>query len=251
MNKQDILDYVKHTPHNTNIAVLSTMLDSYKESVEISSLDDYINLPADSEGKEVYLTLGKQDFENGANFPNKYQNNPNPPKLHLTLKDCNFSSADKMKKQLYLTNCQELVLENCVFEGNTVSDYGLDVNLCTINNAVIKIINCTFNNTGVKSAISIKQRRGATDHPDDITTIVPATIKEVLISGCNFSNNVVDMKVGTSPKGEDVEANTSTGSYPLRIENNKTDMKIQLTYLAAKDEVPEEITIKAGQTYTK
>lgn len=39
MDKQDILDYVKHTPYNTNIAVLSTMLDSYKESI-IASLED-------------------------------------------------------------------------------------------------------------------------------------------------------------------------------------------------------------------
>ena len=170
----------------------------------------------------------------------------NPPRLYISLKGCTFNSANKGSKQIYLTNCKELILENCIFENNDISDYGLDVNLCGVLGANIRISNCVFKNNGTKSAISIKQRRGPTDHPTDITNS-QGTIASVLIEECSFEGNIIDMKVGTSPKGEDTEANTSTGNYPLIIRNNNTDMKIQLTYLAGKDEIPQEIIIKAKE----
>lgn len=54
MTKQDIINYVKMTPYNTNIAVLSGMLDSFqsgdnKEEIELSATENKVYTP--DEGK--------------------------------------------------------------------------------------------------------------------------------------------------------------------------------------------------------
>ena len=79
-----------------------------------------------------------------------------------------------------------MLLENDQFIGSTISDYGVDVNLCTIQDSNIQIKNCTFSNTGTKAALKISQRKGSTDHPTDITVTTPATIENVLIERCSM-----------------------------------------------------------------
>lgn len=54
MTKQDILDYVRMTPYNTNIAVLSGMLDEFakgdnKEEIELTATENKVYTP--EEGK--------------------------------------------------------------------------------------------------------------------------------------------------------------------------------------------------------
>lgn len=54
MTKNDVLDYVMTTPHNTNRAVLSSILDSYvssdnKEEIELTATENTVYTPA--EGK--------------------------------------------------------------------------------------------------------------------------------------------------------------------------------------------------------
>lgn len=50
MTKQDIINYVMNTPHNTNAAVLSSMLDIFiasdnKEEIELSATENNIYTP--------------------------------------------------------------------------------------------------------------------------------------------------------------------------------------------------------------
>lgn len=50
MTKQDIINYVMNTPHNTNAAVLSSMLDSFvasdnKEEIELSATENNTYTP--------------------------------------------------------------------------------------------------------------------------------------------------------------------------------------------------------------
>lgn len=50
MTKQDIINYVMNTPHNTNAAVLSSMLDAFvasdnKEEIELSATENDVYTP--------------------------------------------------------------------------------------------------------------------------------------------------------------------------------------------------------------
>lgn len=203
------------------------------------------------DGQDVALKIDGQTFDNSSIELSQQQNRENPPKLHLFVKDSTFTGGTESGKHIYTTNCQEMVLENCEFKDNSVSDYGVDVNLCTIKDAEITIKGCKFTNTGIKSAIKISQRKGDTDHPDDITVTTPATIKFVKIDGCTFEGNVKDYTVGTTPKGEDVDANTTTGAYEATVTNCETDVKVAEPYLVGKDTPAPETTINAHETVTK
>ena len=194
-------------------------------------------------GVDVYLYVSNKKFTNQSLNIANVQNVVNPPKLHLYVTNCNFDGGTVSGKQIYITNAQELIIDNCKFTNNTVSDYGVDVNLCSIQDSIIIIKNSTFDNVGVKSAIKISARKGATDHPTDITVTTPATINIVSISKCSFMNNVNDYTIGTTPKGEDTEANTTSGHYKVKLSGNLTGINIKEPYLYKKDETVEPIYI--------
>ena len=202
-------------------------------------------------GKDVFLTISDKEFHNESLGIANVQNVVNPPKLHLTVKNCRFDGGTSGYKQIYITNAQELNIDNCVFENNTVSDYGVDVNLCSIKGALINIKNSTFDNTGTKSAIKISARKGETDNPTDITVKTPATISKVTISNCAFANNVNDYTIGTTPKGNDTDANTTTGNYAVELNKNITDLQVKEPYLYDKDVTVNPVIVKEGRTLVK
>ena len=115
----------------------------------------------------------------------------------------------------------------------------------------IKEVTGTEVKTGTKAAVKISQRKGETDHPDDITVTTPATIASVTIKNCSFDGNVVDYNCGTTPKGEDTNANLTTGHYPMYIESNATDVRIAMPYLVNKGVDAPVFTAKAGENYYK
>ena len=218
-----------------------------------TDVDTYVSETdtGDYDGKDVVLNLNNQTYTNQSIGLSQQQNRENPPKLHLNLTNCSFDGGTEYGKQIYVTNIQSMSLENCQFKNNSVSDYGVDVNLCTIQDSNITIKNCTFEATGQKAALKISQRKGSTDHPTDITVTTPATIQNVLIEGCSFSSNVMDYNVGTTPKGDDVTANTSTGAYPVTISNCQTNVIVAEPYLVDKDVDVPTTTILAGTTQSK
>ena len=203
------------------------------------------------DGKDVVLNIDGQSYTNQSIGLSQQQNRENPPKLHLNVTNTTFDGATELGKQIYVTNIQSMTLDNCEFKNNSVSDYGVDVNLCTIQNSNIEIKNCKFESTGVKAALKISQRKGSTDHPTDITVTTPATIENVLIENCSFSGNVRDYNVGTTPKGDDVAANTTTGAYPVTISNCTTNVVVAEPYLVDKDADVPLTTVLAGTIATK
>lgn len=203
-----------------------------------------------SNGEDLYVSITGETVSSSLGLSNQ-QNVENPPKLHLNVSDTNFNGSTASGKQIYVTNIVEMNLNNCTFHENDISDYGLDVNLCSVKDTVINIKNCTFDKTGQKSAIKISTRKGATDHPTDITVTEPATIEKVTIEGCSFSGNVCDYTIGTTPKGEDVDANTTTGAYAVMITNNLTDVKVKEPYMVGKDQIVPETIISAMTTREK
>jgi hypothetical protein len=235
---------------NNQLQYYLDALNSYPTWTDVS---EYTSATDDGayDGKDVVLKLDGLNYSNQSVALSQQQNRENPPKLHLIVTNSTFNGGTELGKQIYVTNIQSMLLENDQFIGSTISDYGVDVNLCTIQNSNIQIKNCTFSNTGTKAALKISQRKGSTDHPTDITVTTPATIENVLIERCSFSGNVVDYNVGTTPKGEDTDANTTTGAYPITIENCTTNVVVAEPYLVDKDVEAPKTTLLAGTTATK
>ena len=201
--------------------------------------------------QDVYLTIHGAKFTNASLGLVNTQNVENPPRLYLTLDSCSFDGATAGGKQIYAPNVQSLSVTNCEFKNNSVSDYGIDVNLCSIEDANIRIENSVFDSTGTKSAIKVSARKGATDHPDDISVTKPATVDWLTVTGCSFSNNVCDVTIGTTPKGEDTEPNSSTGAYAVTISNCLTNVLVKEPYIVGKDaEVPFYV-VEAGASAWK
>ena len=85
------------------------------------------------DGKDVYLKIDGKTFNAGEFNLLNVQSRVNPPKLHLTLTNCEFNgntSGDTSNTAfMYLPNCQELVIRNCTFDtGSTTLTYGINWN---------------------------------------------------------------------------------------------------------------------------
>lgn len=222
------------------------------EEVEPYTVSEYNSKAANHEldGMDVYIVIDGQTFSSKGLDLYNVQQYQNPPKLHLIVKNCEFTGATASGKQMYLTNVVDLLIEGCSFKDNSVSDYGVDINMVGVQNCSLIFKRCSFENTGIKSAIKISARMGRTDHPSDI--IGPeATIHSVVISECSFANNVCDVTFGTSPKGTDTEANITTGAYDVTLLNNMSDVVVKEPYLVDKGVNPIPVTIKAHTTIGK
>ena len=183
------------------------------------------------------------------------QNRANPPKLHLTLEYCNFTGNTSGESEenghpsfMYLSNCQELVIDNCTFDPDGAElTYGINWNLVQIEDATVSITNCTFKGAYKENAIKLNQRNGSDDTATDVKNngqwtkdeIKPASIKSATISGCTFSTNPADHAIillGSAGKGAGDSAAPSTGAFPVTITDNKSATNVFLAYLASNDD---------------
>ncbi len=233
----------------------------------IAEYNAWLKSITDENGKSnvnvyVKITGGDFDSENDTfHIEKNVQNWQYPPKLHLTLIDCEFTGntsgepEDGNPSFMYLPNCQELVINGCTFDtGDTTLKYGINWNLCGIQNSEVTITNCTFKGTYEKNAIKLNQRNGADDVATDIKVkdenqqyVIPsgvaATIASAEISGCTFDGDAI-IQLGSQGKGESNGAAPSTGNFPITIEGNKTAVKVELAYAAAKSDKLNDLTIK-------
>ena len=181
--------------------------------------------------------------------------------LELTLENVVINGFSS--KGIYLTNAKKLVLKDCVIEDcaggemdepNTRGDYAVDLNLVAVQDADIHIENCTFTgDCGKKCAIAIKARGGASDAgASDIPHITEATVANVRIEGCTFSNAACEatFSLGSSSKTEGEVVNT-TGAYPVTLTSNSA-MTVKLAYKEQKGgEAAPIVAVPAGATATK
>lgn len=69
---------------------------------------------------------------------------------------------------MYLPNCQELVIDKCIFDAGSGLKYGINWNLIQIQDAVVSITNSSFTGTYEKNAIKLNQRNGSDDTANDV-----------------------------------------------------------------------------------
>ena len=185
------------------------------------------------DGEDIYLTIENETFGAGAFNLTNVQSRVNPPKLHLTLKKCTFNGNTANDSTnpafMYLSNCQQLYIEDCTFntgEGVTLK-YGINWNLIQITGATVVIKDSTFNGTYQENAIKLNQRNGADDAAGDVSMAgeFPATIASAEISNVAINSNVAVILLGSAAKGDGGAAAPSTGAFPVTISNVTTTSK--------------------------
>ena len=222
------------------------------------------------DGVDVYVEITGETFDEFGSFslPN-VQKWYNPPKLHLTLKNCTFignTAGDNTNRSfMYLPNCVELEIDGCQFStGDGTLDYGINWNLIQITGATVSITNSSFSGNYVNNAIKLNQRNGSDDAATDVKPSLPAgggsmtqvqaTITSATITNCTFSGENAIIALGSKGKGEEAtlsngaeynKASPSTGDFPITITAN-TGVDVRLDYLASSRDTPITFTVEGG-----
>ena len=230
-----------------------------------TTVDAYNTAIADDgrNGEDVYLTIDGQEFEAGEFALTNVQRRVNPPKLHLTLTDCTFNgntSGDSTNTSfMYLSNCQELVIDGCTFDTESAGlVYGINWNLIQIEGATVNITDCTFSGKYEKNALKLNQRNGEDDAAVDVSMEgeSPASIKSANIENCTFGGEGAIIQLGSAGKGVNGAAAPSTGGFPVTIKAaDNSGVTVEQAYLMAKadEENPDSfrIALNPGQTGSK
>ena len=219
-----------------------------------TTVADYNNAVKDVDtwdGKDIYLTIDNQKFDasEGKYFNlTNVQKRANPPKLHLTITNCDFkgnTANDTTNPSfMYLSNCQELKIDNCKFDSGNGLTYGINWNLIQIQNAEVTITNCEFSGNYQENAIKLNQRNGADDvNKTDIKPngeATPATIARAEISNVTITSTVPVILLGSAGKGANGGAAPSTGAFPVTISNctgsGGKEVNVFLAYNASESE---------------
>ena len=219
-------------------------------------------------GEDIYLTINSQDFDTNNLFSlTNVQNRANPPKLHLTLTNCTFTgnTANDSRNPafMYLSNCQELVIDNCTFDAGTDGlKYGINWNLIQIKDATVSITNCSFEGKFEKNPLKLNQRGGDDDKAADIQPTdgdkKAASIASAVIENCTFTctkqdgttpNNVIQL--GSQGKGAEGAAAPSTGAFPVTIAAGSTPITVEKAYSAAQNGNISTVDVAANTVVTK
>ena len=210
------------------------------------TLSGAITADAESEG-ETHLTVNGLTMDGGGTLDwaiGSQNQKTTPPRLYLTV--TNSSIQNYKAKGVYLTNVQQLVMDNVKFNDNATTeqtkingDYALDVNLIGIQDATISVTNTTFKGySGGNAPIKVTQRGGIDDVMPDIpyyynikvegdhkvpttpTGKPAASIASLTIENCDFTdvtgNSKGDVIIGSSPNA-DGTARSSASQFPVRV----------------------------------
>ena len=216
-----------------------TTVDQYNNAIKTGDLN----------GKDVYLTVENEEFDNSSNPFNltNVQSRETPPQLHLTITGCTFTGNtakdSKNPSFMYLSNCKELVIDDCEFDSGTGLVYGINWNLIQITDATVKITNCIFNGEYSENAIKLNQRNGADDTATDIkyntwdNPPIAASIASAEIDNVTINSTVPVILLGSAGKGSSGAAAPSTGAFPITISNCEgsggKDVNVFLAYNAS------------------
>lgn len=159
----------------------------------------------------------------------------------LIFNDCRFETTEG-ETNLYLTSLSSLIVNNCVF--NNTTGKAIDLNIYSTECEDITISNNVFQTTEGQNnvAISIKTRKGSTDHPTDdwaTNAFAGSIVGDVVIHSNDFNGNN-NIEIGVGPQGLDTLANTTTGDFNVLVSRNLDDLNIYNLFKNTKSEIEAE-----------
>lgn len=209
-----------------------------------NKLAGYIKVEKLAEGETSNIVIKNAVIDNTSSIGvlGQDQETINQGSANVRLENCvikNFAT-----KGLYMTNAGKVELVGCHFDNcASGSDYIVDFNLCSVQNANILIEDCKFTNIACTIApIKVTARGGFDDYAHDISTGLhkwdnetqsyvdqegrPASIEKLTIKNCTFEENdttMADIVIGSSPNSDSpVEPTdgprTSTGNFEFDID---------------------------------
>lgn len=211
--------------------------DNFDEGAKLNpfnNVDDYIANYATFQGKDVYLELDgevKQDFS--MKISAAASGDSNPPKLHITINNCEFDGNIDQFPVIEASNIQELIIKNTRFIDNQSNCHEtIKVISSHMNDVEITLDDCVFINSSDGCPVVIML---STD----------SSIKNITIKDCYFDNPKcsADVKFGAI---NDVEAI----KFPATFAENNTSVRLTMLGVPASGEST-SVVFESGRTYTK
>ena len=198
-------------------------------------LNGQITADASTAGAETHLLIDDLVIDGGGKVMGiKSQNQETEPtKLYLTVTNSTIrNTAGSGVKAIYITNAQQMTLDNVTFEDIISVDYVVDLNLVGVHDAEIEIKNSKFSSTNFDSAIKVAQRCLEGDEQTDIPACdagITTSVKRLTVIDNNFDNvfSVNPMQgsaiklganSGGAASGQFVAQVTAGGTIPTKIE---------------------------------
>lgn len=198
-------------------------------------LNGQITADAGVAGAETHLTIDDLTIDGGGKVMGiKSQNqDTEPTKLYLTITNSTIrNTAGSGVKAIYVTNAQQMTLDNVTFDKIVSVDYVVDLNLIGVHDAEIVIKNSKFSSTNFDSPIKVAQRCLEGDQQTDIPACargVATSVKSLTVENNDFDNVFsVGTLEGTAIKlgankggaasGQFVAEVTAGGTVPTKVE---------------------------------
>ena len=198
-------------------------------------LNGQITADASTAGAETHLLIDDLVIDGGGKVMGiKSQNQETEPaKLYLTVTNSTIrNTAGSGVKAIYITNAQQMTLDNVTFEDIISVDYVVDLNLVGVHDAEIEIKNSKFSSTNFDSAIKVAQRCLEGDEQTDIPACdagITTSVRKLTVIDNNFDNvfSVNPMQgsaiklganSGGAASGQFVAQVTAGGTIPTKIE---------------------------------
>lgn len=209
-----------------------------------NKLTGYIKAEKLAEGETSNIVIKNAVIDNTSTIGilGQDQETINQGAANVRLENCTIMNFTD--KGLYMTNAGKVELVGCHFDNcASGSDYIVDFNLCSVQNANILIEDCKFTNIACTIApIKVTIRGGFDDYAHDISTGLhkwdnetqsyvdqegrPASIEKLTIKNCTFEENdttMADIVIGSSQNSDSpVEPTegprTSTGNFEFDID---------------------------------
>lgn len=197
-------------------------------------LNGQVKAAADVAGAETHLTIDNLTIDGGSKMMGIVSQNQKtePTKLYLTVTNSTIrNTSGKGIKAIYITNAQQMLLDNVTFENIQSLDYGVDLNLVGVHDAEIEIKNSNFSGvTSFDSPIKVAQRCLPGDEQTDIpacdagitTSVKKLTLTDNVFDGAFAAMMGSAVKLGASSggpaSGQFVAEVVAGGTIPTTIE---------------------------------
>lgn len=198
-------------------------------------LNGQVKAAADVAGAETHLTIDNLTIDGGGKMMGIVSQNQKtePTKLYLTVTNSTIRNTNgKGVKAIYITNAQQMLLDNVTLENIQSLDYGVDLNLVGVHDAEIEIKNSNFSGvTSFDSPIKVAQRCLPGDEQTDIPACdagITTSVKKLTVTNNTFDGSFMAMVGGSMVKmgassggpasGQFVTEVTAGGAVPTIVE---------------------------------